>query len=351
MPAHDNLDKAVSLARGQRVKPGHGAALRNNAQQVARPEGAQAAPRKALPKADLRQCKAQDRRGGLNRLAIILAGQKAQLGAVWCCGLIGNVQRQADQLAKGAGPAGKGLRRLLVDPVQGQGRGPTCSLCCRLHRFGKGAEPGKAAVAEAQNNHRHPAARGRRCDPLQRATGRGRGIAVAPGCREDDQALGTGIALGRKGRQGGQVNFLAMSLQGAGQSIGKAPGAAAFTAHQNDRSGGRGRHHSGQARPAAAIAPPDQAAGHGQHRHGQCRKAQNQAPQRRAIAGVEQIDPLSRSGPGPRCLPDQQRARALIDIAGAGPGGQGEDIGGIPGIGEGQIAQVGHRHGLQGGHV
>jgi hypothetical protein len=136
------------------------------------------------------------------------------------------------------------------------------------------------------------------------------------------------------------MNLLAMGLQGAGQRGGKAPGAAAFAAHKNDRFGGRGCGHSRQARLAAPIAPPDQTAGHGQHRCGQRRKAQKQAPNCRAIAGMQQIDPLSHSRPRPGSLPHQQRALALIDKAGTGPGRQGKDIGGIPGIGKGQIPQV-----------
>jgi hypothetical protein len=145
------------------------------------------------------------------------------------------------------------------------------------------------------------------------------------------------------------MHALPMALEGTGQGRGKAPGRAALAADQDHGLGHRRRHHSRQTRAALAALPPDQPACHRQDRHGQRGQAKDQPPKGSTIAGVKKVDPFPHHRPRTRCLPGQHLACALIDIARPRANGQREHILCVPGIGKGQIAQVGDGH-FQGRH-
>ena len=338
---HD-LDEAVAAARGERIEPGNGRALRQDAQQVARREarrsrarsGAARAGREAAQSAGSPSAPAPRRhsRGARSSVSGCDAGRD---------GLVIELQLNAHGRAEAPGPSGRSPAATGGPPCRRAEAGPNPSPPPRAR-----PPSAKAQQAGKLRSPKPSTARGtaggcrQRGKAIEEALGRGRRIAVAIGRGQDDDARGAGVAGGIEGRHRGGMDRLARLRQRGMQRRGKAPGAAALAADEHDRRRPgpaatlpriRGR----PRRPASHTTTPVPA----HHRHAQRHQARApaRAPRRPGRCGACRSFP--RPAPSRRIGPGEQRAGALVEVSDAAIGLQGEDIGRIAGIGKGQLAQ------------
>ena len=299
LPHHD-LDEAVAAAGGERIEARHGGALRHDAEQVARREAREAASRSGAARASRAAARSAGSRSGP-------APRRRSRGA-----------RRASASRSRAGPAGGRASSSIPSawPSARPQRAKSCGDWRSTVSKGrssaqpfasaapndvlrKGAVGREAAVAEAEHGQGHrgwcgqPQARSRK--PLAEAGA----FAVAIGRREDDDAVGAGVARRCEGRHRRGVDLLPGRGQRGVQRRGEAPGAAALAADQHDRLGlagggiarmrGRPRRPASQTarrcRPSPARrAPSARAPARAPRRPGRyaaCRSFRTRAPSRR----------------------------------------------------------------------
>ncbi len=120
---------------------------------------------------------------------------------------------------------------------------------------------------------------------------------------------------------------------------GKAPGAAALAADEQDRLGASRGLIAPDARPPPPSREPDDNASHAHGRDAERHQPQNEAKRRRSLSGVQHVDGLRYAFPPGQVGPGQQRTGALIEIPGPPVGLQREDVRRIAGIGKAQLPQ------------
>ena len=208
-PDHD-LDEAVAAAGGERIEPRHGGALRQDAEQVARREAREAAPRQALPERRARQGEAQDRGRGLHLGAVVAARDQRQRLGRGQDRLVGQFQFDPQRLRRARGPSarspaatgGRSCRtaRVRASPSPRPPPRPPSRRRSRPGSCGRRSRARRAARSGARSSC---------AQPVEEALGRGRRIAVAIGRGEDDDPFGARVAVRCEGRHRRRVDALA----------------------------------------------------------------------------------------------------------------------------------------------
>ena len=257
-------------------------------------------------------------------------------------------QRLTQRLCQVRPPARKLLARLLVDALQRQQCRPALRAQCLVHRLGKGAEGRKLPVAKAQHRHRHGAGAAL-CDLCQRLAGVRRGLAFAIGGGQHKHLPRGGRGL--KVLQCTGVNAVSTAHQRVLQRLGKAPGAAALTRHEDEHVGLCQRAVAGDVRRQLACLPPDDHTRPPEQQHAGAHQPQHHGPEPGGFARVQHhgqvVDALRQGG----VLPGQHLPGVAVDPPLALGHGDFPGVLGVGGAGKRQLAQVLDRQTAQGGKL